>query len=146
MAATESRRVRTTWPIVYERRTRAGPTAGTGLAWVLFLGLGLPFVLMTVLTVLARAGIYIELFRPLWQPWPPDLLKPFLGVAVFAATLAYLTYRVGHRRGLRVGAGVALVASRSGMPDRAGPAGAALRPEARPLPPPPPPDILDEPL
>ncbi|HII40112.1 MAG TPA: hypothetical protein HA326_02725 [Thermoplasmata archaeon] len=134
MAATETRRARRTWPIVYERRMRTSHGAGTGVAWALFLGLGLPFALMTGLTVLARGGIYVELFRPLWQPWPPDLLKPFLGLAVFAATLAYLAYRVGQRRGLRVGAGIR----------RAAAVGPAARPQALPIPPPPPPDDLDD--
>jgi hypothetical protein len=146
MAATETRRARTIWPIVYENRTRPARGSGVGIAWALFLGLGLPFVLMTILTVLARAGIYVELFRPLWQPWPPDLLKPFLGVGVFAATLAYLAYRVGHRRGLRAGAGVALVAARGGAESRASRTVPADRPEAPPLPPPPPSDVLHEEL
>ncbi len=143
MAATETRH-RTTWPIVYENRGRTSRGHGTGVAWALFLGLGVPFILMTILTLVAGAGFYVELLRPLWQPWPPDLWKPFLGVAVFAATLAYLTYRMGHRRGFRVGSGVNLVASRSrnephGVPN-------APPPTEPPAVPPPPPDILDEPL
>ena len=113
MAATETRHARRAWPIAYGRRTRTSPGAGTGIAWALFLSLGLPFALMTVLTVLARSGFYVELLRPLWQPWPPDLLKPFLGVAVFAATLAYLTYRVGPRRGFRVGSRVGRASTRN---------------------------------
>lgn len=146
MAVTETRRVRTAWPIVYERPTRAVRGSGVGLAWALFLGLGVPFILMTVLTLLAGAGVYVDLLRPLWQPWPPDLLKPFLGVAVFAATLAYLTYRVGHRRGFRVGAGVRIVASRTEPERPTVPNRPAAIPAAPPLPPPPPVDVLDEPL
>ena len=141
MAATETRRVRASWPIAYERCTRRSPGSGTGVAWALFLGAGVPFLLMTVLTVLARAGIYVDLLRPLWQPWPPDLLKPFLGVAVFAATLAFLAYRVGRRRGFRAGSGAGLIAGRSEAVARFVPSAAA------PLPPPPPPDdVLDGPL
>ncbi len=113
MAAMNARPVRRTWPIAYGHRARTSPDRGVGLAWVLFLGLGLPFVLMSVLTILARAGFYVEILRPLWQPWPPDLLKPFLGVAVFAATLAYLAYRVGRRAGFRSGTGVRLVSARA---------------------------------
>lgn len=143
MAATETRR-RTAWPIVYENRGRTSRGHGTGAAWALFLGLGVPFFLMTILTLLARAGFYVEFLRPLWQPWPPDLWKPVLGVAVFAATLAYLTYRVGHRRGFRVGTGVGLVASRSRTETRTV-VNAPQRVEA-PAVPPPPPDILDQPL
>ena len=141
MAATETRRVRASWPIAYERRTRRSPGSGTGVAWALFLGAGAPFLLMTVLTVLARAGIYVDLLRPLWQPWPPDLLKPFLGVAVFAATLAFLAYRIGRRRGFRAGSGAGLIAGRYEAVARFVPSAAA------PLPPPPPPDdVLDGPL
>lgn len=143
MAATETRR-HATWPIVYESRGRTSRGYGTGAAWALFLGVGVPFFLMTILTLLARAGFYVEFLRPLWQPWPPDLWKPLVGVGVFAATLAYLTYRVGHRRGFRVGAGVGLVAGRS-RTDTPTVAYAAPRVEA-PAVPPPPPDILDEPL
>lgn len=124
MATAHAQTTRRTWPIVYGRRTRHAPGGGTGLAWALFLALGLPFALMSVLTVLAHGGIYVDLLRPLWQPWPPDLLKPLLGVAVFAATLAYLAYRSGWRSGFRTAA--------------------FARPaDARPLPPPPPPDDLD---
>jgi len=59
------------------------------LAWVLFLLLGLPFLVMAALTFLAAARIYVEPLRMLWQPWPPDVLKPFIGIAAFAATVAY---------------------------------------------------------
>lgn len=118
MAAAETRHVRRTWPIVYDRPVRTAPSSGVRLAWALFLGAGLPFALMAVLTMLARAGIYIELLRPLWQPWPPDLLKPLLGVAVFAATLAYLAYRMGKRSGFRTGAAVGFVSARNRSEDR----------------------------
>lgn len=91
---------------------------------------------MGALTTLARAGIYVDLFRPLWQPFPPDLLKPFIGVAGFAATLAYLMYCVGQRSGYRIGMGARLASLRygtEGRPREAGPPFAGL-------PPPPPPD------
>ena len=124
MAVAHAQSTKHTWPIVYGHRTRRAPGGGTGLAWALFLGLGFPFGLMAVLTVLAGGGFYVDLFRPLWQPWPPDLLKPILGVAVFVGTLAYLAYRSGWRSGFRTAAH-------------------ARAPAARPLPPPPPPDDLD---
>jgi len=139
MAATQTRHAQPTWPIVYGRQTRPSRGAGTVLAWALFLGLGLPFVLMATLTVLARAGITIALFSPLWQPWPPEVLKPFLGFAVFAATLAYLTYRAGHHRGFRAGIGVGLAAMRPSAEARAVSTKPAAKPETPPPPPPPPP-------
>lgn len=125
MATAHAPSTKRIWPIAYGRRTRRASGGGTGLAWAFFLGLGLPFALMSALSVLARAGVYIDLFRPLWQPWPPDLVKPFLGLAVFAATLAYLAYRSGWRSGFRTAAWT--------RP-------AAERPLALPLPPPPPPE------
>lgn len=140
MAATETRRARNPWPIVYGHRTAPSRSAGTALAWIFFLGLGLPFFLMTILTVLARAGIYVELFRPLWQPWPPEVLKPFLGIAAFVATLGYLAFRVGQRRGFRAGIGVGMSAIRTSEEARAASNRPAPEPEAPPAPPPPPPD------
>lgn len=145
MATMNARSVRRTWPIVYGQRTRTAPEPGVGLAWALFLFLGVPFGLMTVLTILARGGIYVDLFRPLWQPWPPDLLKPLLGVAVFAATLAYLTYRRGHRAGYRAGSFAALVSARKtaeGASRGTDPASAVstVTPQSPPVPPPPPED------
>lgn len=116
------------------------------LAWALFLLLGLPFALMAILTFLARQGIYIGLFTPLWQPWPPDLWKPLLGVAVFVETFAYLAYRAGRRRGYRRGNTAAVVSSLE-QAERAHPSvdpGSAISTTptvvVRPLPPPPPPD------
>ena len=123
MATAHAPSTKRIWPIAYGRRTRRASGGGTGLAWAFFLGLGFPFGLMALLTALAGAGVYVDLFRPFWLPWPPDLLKPFLGVAVFVASLAYLAYRSGWRSGFRTAAFV--------------------RPaSARPLPPPPPPDDL----
>jgi hypothetical protein len=151
MAVAHAWPTRRVWPIVYDRRTRRAREGGTRGAWALFLGLGLPFLLMAVLTVLAHAGTTVALFRPLWQPWPPDLLKPVLGLAVFAATLAHLAYRIGRRAGFRAGTRAVLVplrtprenASRWNVPPATPPLG--TRPDARPLPPPPPPDDAPEP-
>ncbi len=144
MASAETRRARVTFPIAYERKVRVNQGTGTRVAWALFLFVGVPFAVMTVLTFLARMGIYVDLFRPLWQPWPPDLLKPFLGLAVFAATLAYLTYRVGHRRGFRVGAGVNLLATRTWAEERLVPQGLATQSPPTQVPPPPPADEFEE--
>jgi len=62
------------------------------LAWGLFLAIGVPLGLIAVLAPLTAAGIYIEPLRPFWRPWPPDILKPVIGVAGLVATLAYLCY------------------------------------------------------
>ncbi len=83
------------------------------LAWVLFLLLGLPFLVMATLTFLAAARIYVEPLRMFWQPWPPDVLKPFIGISAFAGTLAYLVYRIGRSRGFHSGALVGLAAGRN---------------------------------
>ena len=102
---------------------------------------------MTILNVLANFGIYVHVFSPLWQPWPPEVLKPFIGVAVFAGTLAFLAYRTGHRRGFRTGVGVGLSATRP-LPEDPSVAEALEPPaeEPAPTPPPPPPESVDEPL
>ncbi len=140
MAATHARASRRTWPIVYGRRTSPKTGAGTTLAWVLFLALGLPFLLMTILTVLARGGIVVPLLSPLWQPWPPDLVKPFLGLGVFVATLGFLAFRTGHRRGFSAGVGVGMSAIRTSEEARAAsvPEVTVTATETPPLPPPPP--------
>lgn len=142
MAATETRHARRTWPIVYARPTRPVRRYGVGFAWALFLVLGVPFALMSLLTMLARSGIYVDLFRPLWQPWPPDLLKPILGVAVFAATLAYLAYRLGHRSGFRRGSAAGIITARylSESPYPELPSSTTASSEESPVPPPPPED------
>jgi hypothetical protein len=101
---------------------------------------------MATLTVLARAGIYVDVFRPLWQPWPPEVLKPFLGLGVFAASLAYLAYRAGHRRGFTAGVGVGLTAIRTSTEAHAAEVKPTPEPEAPPPPPPPPPlEGIDQP-
>jgi hypothetical protein len=83
------------------------------LAWGLFLGIGLPLGVMAALGPLAYAGIYVEPLRQFWRPWPPDLLKSFLGVAGFAATLGYLAHRLGRSVGFQRGKLVATVAARN---------------------------------
>ena len=62
------------------------------LAWGLFLAIGVPLGLIAALAPLTAAGIYVEPLRPFWQPWPPDNVKPVIGVAGLVATLAYLCY------------------------------------------------------
>lgn len=113
MAGADAAHRRATWPIVYGPRPTATPEPAPRLAWALFVLLGLPFGLMTVLVVLADLGVTVPLFGALWMPFPPELVKPFLGLAVFAATLAYLTYRLGHRNGFHAGTGVGLAAARN---------------------------------
>lgn len=113
MAGADATPHRATWPIVYGPRPITAPEPTPRLAWALFIVLGLPFGLMTILVLLADAGITVPVFGMLWMPFPPELTKPFLGLAVFAATLAYLTYRVGHRRGFHTGTGVGLAAARN---------------------------------
>ncbi len=88
-------------------------------AWALFLVLGLPFLLMAILTTLAMARIYVEPFDALWQPFPPDTLKPFLGIATFTLTLGYLAYRLGRSRGFRSGHAAGMVAARNLVESRA---------------------------
>ena len=145
MAAAEAKATPHVWPIVYGHPPKPTVGAGTALAWVLFLLLGLPFALMTVLNVLANSGIYVRIFSPLWQPWPPEVLKPFVGVAVFAGTLAFLAYRLGHRRGFRSGVGIGLSATRPALEEPS--VAEALEPPAEEPavpPPPPPPDAADD--
>lgn len=86
---------------------------GLALAWALFLAIGLPFGFMATLGYLATAGVYIESLRPFWQPWPPDMVKSFVGVAAFAATLAYLAYRLGRSGGYRSGSAAAKATARN---------------------------------
>ncbi len=145
MATAETRLVHRSWPIVYGHRRNRPQGHGTGVAWALFLLGGVPCILMAALSVLARAGIYVDFLRPLWQPWPPDLLKPFLGIAGFAATLAYLTYRVGHRSGFRRGEGAGYASARIWVEAQAR-AHERATTMALPAPPTPPPPPDDEPL
>jgi hypothetical protein len=83
------------------------------LAWAVFLAIGLPLGFMAALGPLTAAGVYIEPLRPLWQPWPPDLLKPVIGVAGFVSSLAYLCYRLGRHAGYRWGTAAAIAKARN---------------------------------
>ncbi len=137
-----------TVPIRRRKRRTPSPEGGARLAWALFLLMGVPFGLMTGLTVLARMGIYVDLFRPLWAPWPPDLLKPFLGLAVFAATLAYLAYRLGRRKGYRTGNVAGAAATRTWYEARQparDPGDAVFTTGTAETPAPPPPPPADQP-
>src|SRR5256885_2747946 len=62
------------------------------LAWGLFLAIGAPLALIAVLQPRSVVRLHIEPLRPFWRPWPPDILKPVIGVAGLVATLAYLCY------------------------------------------------------
>lgn len=94
-------------------RTRLLGGRSTRLPWILFLLFGVPFGLMAALGPLSAAGIFIEPLRPLWRPWPPDPMKPFIGAAIFVATLAFLAYRRGRIAGFHSGTIAASVALRN---------------------------------
>lgn len=83
------------------------------VAWALFLLLGVPFGIMASLEYLATTGIVIEALRPLWQPWPSEIVKSFLGIGCFAATLAHLAYRLGRSEGYRSGTVAGKAAARN---------------------------------
>lgn len=109
MVAHEQRSVHPALSAGIKRYPVRPPEGDARVAWGLFVFFGLPLALMGMLVILAHVGIYIDAFKPLWLPWPPEALKPFLGIGGFAATLAYLAYRVGRRTGFRSGtlAGIA---------------------------------------
>ncbi len=125
------------------------PDATPRFAWGLFIVVGLPFALMGVLTLLAQSGIYVRLFSPLWQPWPPDTYKPFVGLLGFVATLAFLANRIGRRTGFRAGHLAGKAAARNELEaekQEATPVPAVV--EVAPVPPPPPdaPPVESEPV
>lgn len=125
----------------YRRRRRLPNEHPLRWAWAFLLIVGLPFALMGVLTTIARAGVYVDLFRPLWQPWPPDVLKPFLGFGIFAASLAYLAYCAGKRSGFQSGIGVGIASTRNWVEEHTPPpAPASTTPVENPPPPPPSPN------
>ncbi len=136
MAGAEAAHHKATWPIVYGPRPNVTPEASPRLAWALFIVLGLPFALMTILTVLGDAGIIVPFFGLLWMPWPPEVFKPFIGLAVFTATLGYLAYRIGHRSGFHAGTGVGLAAARNWAEAQPRPSKIATEEETPPPPPP----------
>ena len=94
-----------------EKRTPRG--RALTLPWLLFLVIGLPLGVMAALSPLASAGIYVDALRPLWRPWPPDPLKPFLGASIFTLTLVYLAYKSGRIRGFHSGKVAATAAFRN---------------------------------
>lgn len=49
---------------------------------------GLPAGVMALLVLLAYQGVYVDVLRPLWSPWPPDVWKVVIGVVAFTITLA----------------------------------------------------------
>ena len=110
MAAFRNRHLPTWAPPRLTEGRKSARERAQRLAWGLFLLIGLPLGFMAALGPLASAGIYVEPLRQLWRPWPPDIIKPFIGVAGFVATLAYLTFRIGRHRGYRAGT-VALTAA-----------------------------------
>jgi hypothetical protein len=124
-----------------EKKTTGG--RGMGRAWILFLAVGIPAALLVVLAPLTMAGIYIDFLRPLWRPWPPDVMKPFIGIAVFVATLSYLAFRSGRLAGIRSGTLAALAALRNVL-DRRSSAPLPQEP-APPEPAPPPPEVVEVP-
>ena len=103
MAAPGTQAVPTTASIEMTMEKTAQRGRAPRLPWILFLVIGVPFGLMAALGPLAAAGIYIEPLRPFWQPWPPDVAKPFIGAAGFIATLAYLVYKIGRMAGFQRG-------------------------------------------
>jgi hypothetical protein len=104
--------------IAKEKKAPKGKGALT-LGWLLFLGIGIPFGFMAALGPLAYAGIYIAPLAALWQPWPPDVLKPYIGVGIFIGTFAYLIYRMGQDSGFHWGNVTATAALRNLTESRA---------------------------
>jgi len=102
------------------------------LAWGLFLLIGVPLGLLAALAPLTAAGIYFEPLRQFWRPWPPDILKPVIGVAGFAATLGYLCYRLGRHAGYRWGTEASVAMARNIAEGRSSAPVAAMPPERAP--------------
>jgi hypothetical protein len=115
---------------------RAAKARGGSAALAVFLLVGVPLGLMAALGPLSFAGVYLEFLRPLWRPWPPDPWKPIIGLAGFAASLAYLAFRRGVFSGFRRGTVAAMAAVRNLLEGR-------RRPSLEEAIPPPPP--IDEP-
>ncbi|HYV08132.1 MAG TPA: hypothetical protein VEL81_00935 [Thermoplasmata archaeon] len=110
MAASGTGRVRgRTWA----RITQARKSRAKALAWGLFLVIGLPLGLMATLNLLGAVGIYVDVLRPFWRPWPSDILKSLIGIAAFAASLAYLAYREGRETGYKSGTVAATATARN---------------------------------
>lgn len=120
------------------------PEGTPWFAWAVFLVLGIPLALMALLTLAARSGVYVDLLRPLWVPWPPDFLKPVVGFAGFAATLGYLAFRLGERSGFRSGTLAGIAQGRNWAEGRYAASGPPPETTDATAPPPPPPP--DEPV
>ena len=131
MAAPGTQDVPTTASVEMVMEKTAQRGRGHTLPWILFLVIGIPFGLMAALGPLTAAGIYIEPLRGLWQPWPPDLAKPFIGAAAFVVTFAYLVYRTGRIRGFHWGTVAATAVFRNIVEGR----GSGTKPDSVPLPP-----------
>ncbi len=110
MAAAGTGRVRGR---AWDRITQPKKRRANALAWALFLVIGLPLGVMAALDLLATTGLYVDVLRPFWRPWPSDIVKSFLGIAAFAATLAYLTYRRGREKGFKSGSVAATAIARN---------------------------------
>jgi len=110
--------------------------------WILFLVIGVPMGLMVILGPLAYSGLYIEPLRRLWRPWPSDVIKALIGIAAFAATLGYLTYRRGKSAGFHSGAVATTATFRNLIEGRTPLPAPVSAPPALP----PAPDSLDAPL
>lgn len=132
MAAYGTSQVRRTASERKAARNKAQGGKSATLPWVLFLLMGIPLGLMAALVPLGMAGTYIEPLRPLWRPWPSDLVKALIGAAIFCATLAFLAHRSGRLSGFHSGEVATHVALRNLAEGR----GAAAVQESVPPPPP----------
>ena len=94
-----------------DKRAKMG--RGHAIAWALFVLIGIPCALLVILTPLTYSGVYIDALKPFWRPWPPDLAKPFIGLALFLGTFAYLVYRSGRLAGFHSGTVAATAAYRN---------------------------------
>ena len=137
MAAPGTGRVRDrTWA----RITQAKKPRANAVAWALFILIGLPLGLIAALNLLAGTGFYVDPLREFWRPWPSDTMKSFIGIAAFASTLAYLTYRKGREKGYTSGNVAATATARNVAegripdPEPAASPGVSMQP---PYPPPP---------
>lgn len=141
MASTPSGSASGNRPASARRRRVRTPEETPWIAWGLFLVLGVPLALMAFLTMAARSGVYVDVLRPLWMPWPPDFLKPLVGVLGFAATLGYLAYRLGSRAGFVSGTVAGIAQGRNWTEGRyAASEASSPTPGAETPPPPPPPE------
>ncbi len=97
----------------WARITQVKKPRANAVAWALFLLFGLPLGLIAALNLLAGTGIFVDPLREFWRPWPSDIMKSFIGIAGFAATLAYLAYRRGKEKGYKSGTVAATATARN---------------------------------